>query len=60
MSDQIAKHDITERNDAGQTVVLVPKGQPIPAHLVEREKPAAKKVAAPAEDKSRRGPRKER
>lgn len=54
MSDQIAKADIVEKNAAGQYVVLVPKGQPIPARLVEQEKPAAKKVAAPAENKARR------
>lgn len=55
MSDQIAKQDIIEKNDLGQFVLVVAKGQPIPVGRVE--KPAAKKVAAPAENKARRMPR---
>lgn len=55
MSDQIAKEDITEVNELGQTVVLVAKGQPIPEGLVPK-KPAAKKVSAPAENKARKSP----
>lgn len=60
MSDQIAKADIVEKNAAGQYVVVVPKGQPIPKDLVREEKPAAKAkaVAAPAENKARKAPRK--
>lgn len=54
MSDQIAKADIVEKNAAGQYVVVVPKGQPIPKDLVREAKP----VAAPAENKARRAPRK--
>lgn len=53
MSDQIAQHDIVEKNAAGQTVVLVAKGQRIPKELQVR----AKAVAAPAENKARRMPR---
>lgn len=33
MADKIAKEDITQVNEAGQTVVLVPAGQPIPDDL---------------------------
>lgn len=51
MSEEIAKKAITEVNELGQTVVVVQKGMPIPKHL---QKPAAKKVAAPAENKVRR------
>lgn len=56
MSDQIAEQDIVEVNDLGQTVVVVAKGQPIPEHLVPKRS-AAKKVAAPAENKARKAPR---
>lgn len=49
MSDQIADRDITRVNDRGQTVVIVPKGQPIPAGLPEAE---AKQVAGPPENKA--------
>lgn len=55
MSDQVAKEDITEVNDLGQTVVVVAKGQPIPEHLLPK-KSAAKKVDGPAEDKARKAP----
>lgn len=55
MSEEIAKKAITEVNELGQTVVVVQKGMPIPKHL---QKPAAKKVSAPVEDKARKGPRK--
>jgi serine kinase of HPr protein (carbohydrate metabolism regulator) len=54
MSEEIAQKAITEVNELGQTVVVVQKGMPIPKHL----QASAKKVAAPAEDKARRGPRK--
>ena len=47
MSDQIAEHDITAVNHLGQTVVLVHKGQPIPADLAE-----AKQVEGPPENKA--------
>lgn len=30
LSERIAKEDIIEVNDLGQSVVVVPKGQPIP------------------------------
>jgi len=54
MSIEVAKHDITEVNELGQTVVIAAKGQPIP----EGYKPAAKAVAAPAENKARPAPQK--
>lgn len=54
MSDQIAERDITETNPAGQTVVLVPAGQPIPEHLLER---AAGKALDPPENKAKPAPR---
>lgn len=58
MSEQIAERDITEVNEAGQTVVVVPKGRPIPEHLVKKPaKAAGKKVAGPAENKARRAPK---
>lgn len=49
MSDQIADRDITRINHLGQTVVLVHKGQPIPAELAE-----SKQVAGPPENKAAR------
>lgn len=33
MSDKVAKEDIVRENEAGQQVVVVPKGQPIPDDL---------------------------
>ena len=55
LSDEVASEDMVERNDAGQNVVLVPKGQRIPLHLLA--KPKAKKVSGPAENKARKGPK---
>ena len=49
MTDQVADRDITRRNHLGQTVVVVPKGQRIPAHLAEAE---GRAIHAPAEDKA--------
>lgn len=49
LSDKVAEEDIIERNDAGQNVVVVPKGQRIPEHLL----PKGKKVTGPAENKAR-------
>jgi hypothetical protein len=43
MSEKIADKDIVETNSLGQNVVIVPKGQPIPAHL---SKAADRKKAA--------------
>ena len=49
MSDRIAKEDIVEVNAAGQSVVVVPAGQPIPKGVAEPKAEAAKpKPAAPA------------
>lgn len=44
MSDAIAKEDITETNEAGQTIVVVPAGQPIPKDLDPKAKARAKKA----------------
>jgi hypothetical protein len=59
---KIAEKAIVKKNELGQRVVVVPKGQPIPGEFVsdkpKAKKPAAKKVAAPVEDKARKGPRK--
>lgn len=60
MSDQIATEDIIERNQAGQMVVVVPKGQPIPAHMVPTRPVAAKKVDGPVENKARKMPARKR
>lgn len=49
MAEKIAERDITQVNALGQTVVVVPKGQPIPADLDVD----AKAVQAPAENKAR-------
>lgn len=56
MSQKIAEKDITRVNEAGQRVLVVPKGQPIPADLEEAvadtvpvrqaEEPAPKKSAS--------------
>lgn len=56
MSDQVAAEDIVVRNEAGQSVVVVPKGQRIPEHLLP--KPKTKKVGGPAENKARPAPKK--
>lgn len=56
MSERIAKEDITETNDLGQTVVVVAAGQPIPDGVGS----AAKAVAAPAENKARKAPAKKK
>lgn len=37
MSEKIAKEDIVVRNELGQNVVVVPKGQPIPKDFDEDE-----------------------
>ena len=48
LSDQIAERDITERNEHGQNVVIVPAGKRIPVRLVQD------KAVKPAETKKRR------
>lgn len=54
MTDRIAKEAITEVNDAGQTVVIVPAGQPIPEGV---DVPKSKTTTAGAEDKAKRSSR---
>lgn len=49
MSQRIAERDIVQKNAAGQNVVVVAKGQPIPDGL---EVPDTKKKA-PAQNKAR-------
>ena len=51
MADKTAQKDITVVNDAGQTVVVVPAGQPIPDDLADRKK-AAGAVSGTADDKA--------
>jgi hypothetical protein len=48
MTDKIAKEDITEVNENGQTVVVVPAGMPIPEGV------DVPKTKATTEDKARR------
>lgn len=59
MSGLIADRDLIVVNGAGQRVVVVPKGQPVPAeHASLMHETDAKAVAAPAEDKAKAAPRK--
>lgn len=54
MTDKIAEEDITEVNALGQTVVVVPKGQPVPEGV---DAPAQDKAAPKTQDKARRSSR---
>lgn len=54
LSDQVAERDITERNEAGQTVVIVPAGKRIPMRLVEDKAVKAPEVKTPAKKRTAR------
>jgi virulence-associated protein VagC len=48
VGQKLAKEDIVEVNEAGQHVVVVPAGQPIPDDLQERKQAA--KESAPSQE----------
>lgn len=57
MSEKIAKEDIVKENAAGQQVVVVPKGQPIPDDLdaaVEATVPITQAEPEPKGSKSKK------
>ena len=49
---KFAKEDITAKNELGQTVVLVPKGQPIPDDFNEEEYAARTVAVRNADDET--------
>jgi hypothetical protein len=56
MAGRIAKKDIVRTNHLGQSVVVVPKGQPIPDDLeLQKGEYEAKKDDAPLENKASTG-----
>jgi hypothetical protein len=56
MSKNIAAKDVIRRNDLGQMVLVVPKGQPIPDGLkVTDEERGVKKVVERHENKAATG-----
>lgn len=58
MSGKTADRDITRVNHLGQTVVIVPKGRPIPEGLPEASE--GKKIEGPPENKAAARPRRKR